>query len=157
MTSAVTRDQRGWEQRERIDVVDYELRRIPEVKVMQEAFEFRKDRPAHWLQRLCLWVLRKLGCFAHFETVRIERHYIGRKGSSFMDGIWKRKKLIWGSFDQEPTRLLLGTEDYEHLMQEVCTKGFGFQTEYYMGRVDRPEVMGLKVEVIPWMQGILLL
>lgn len=147
------------EQRESIDVIDFELRRIPEVKELKDSFELRKDRPAVWLQRLCLWVLRRLGCYAQHETVRIDRHYIGWKGNSFMERLWERKKLIWGSFDMEPTRLLIGAEDYARLMQEAYSKNsFEFSAQYMMGRAGRePEVMGLKVEVIPWMSGILLL
>jgi hypothetical protein len=146
------------EQRERIDVVDFEMRRIPEVKVMQEAFELNPRRPAVWLQRICIWILRKLGCYAHFETVRIDRHYIGRRGNNFMERLWDRRKLIHGSFNHEPTRLLIGAEDYARMMQEEYSKTpFSFNAEYVMGKNGRPQIMGLHVEVIPWMDGILLL
>lgn len=141
--------------REIIDVI--ELRPVPKVVELKEAFEFRKDRPAHWLQRLCLWTLRKLGCFACTETVTIERHNIGRHGKNFMDRLWERREAVWGFFEDAPTRLLIGAQDYSELMKEACTSGFSFDGRYYMGRGGKPEVYGMKVEVIPHMRGMLLL
>jgi hypothetical protein len=146
-------------QREVIDVL--ELTPVPEVVELKEAFELRKDRPAIWLQRLCLWVLRKLGCFACTESVRIERHDIGRTGEKFMERLWARREAMWGSFTRgltpEPKRLLIGAKDYQEMMGEVCTNRFTFDANYYMGRDGKPEVMGLKVEVVPHMRGMLLL
>lgn len=139
--------------REVIDV--YELRSIPKVVELKDAFELREDRPAVWLQRACLWVLKKLGCYAHKETISVERHVVGKHGKKFMERLWARKKAIWGDFEMEPTRLLLGAADYQELMQEACTGGFSFDARWFQGR-DR-EVMGLKVEVIPHMRGMLLL
>ena len=145
--------------REVIDVL--ELQPVSQVVELKDAFEFRTDRPAVWLQRLCLWVLRRLGCFACKETVTIERHEIGRHGEKFMERLWVRRKAIWGSFERgltdEPKRLLIGAGDYQELMDEVTTNRFSFDAHYYMGRGGRPEVMGLKVEVIPHMRGMLLL
>jgi hypothetical protein len=138
--------------REVIDV--YELRSIPTVVALKDAFELREDRPARWLQRVCLWVLKKLGCYANKETVAIERHAVGWHGEKFMERLWARKKAIWGDFEMEPTRLLLGAADYEEMMKEVCTGGFSFNAEWYRGN---REVMGLKVEVVPHMRGMLLL
>jgi hypothetical protein len=141
--------------REIIDVL--ELRPVPKVVELKDAFELREDRPAIWLQRVCLWVLRKLGCFACKETVTIERHEIGRHGDKFMERLWARREAVWGDFNREPTKLLLGAADYQELMKESCTAGFSFDARYYLGRNGRPEVMGLKIEVIPHMRGMLLL
>lgn len=141
--------------REVIDVI--ELRPVPKLVELKDAFELRKDRPAIWLQRACLWVLRKLGCFACKETITIERHEIGRHGKKFMDRLWDRREAVWGFFEDEPTRLLIGAKDYQELMHEVCTSGFQFDGRYYMGRNGKPEVFGMKIEVIPHMRGMLLL
>lgn len=142
--------------REVIDVI--ELRPMPKVIELKDAFELREDRPAVWLQRICLWTLRKLGCFACKETVTIERHVIGKNGKTFMDRLWTRRTaLLRNELNREPTRLLLGAKDYEELMGEVCTQGFSFASNYNMGRNGRPEIMGLTVEVIPHMSGLLFL
>src|ERR1700760_835201 len=142
--------------REYVDVV--ELRRISEVKVLQDTFELRPERPAVWLQRVCLWVLRKLGCFASTDVIRYERHHIGKNGERFMQRLLKAKNAIQGSLEMKPTRLLIGSEQYAELMEEMVSKApFAFDSQYYIGGYDRPTVIGLRVEVIPWMRGILLL
>jgi len=141
--------------REVIDVI--ELRPVPKVIELKDAFELRLDRPAIWLQRACLWVLKRLKCYAHKETVTIERHAVGVKGGNFMEKLWARKEAVWGDFNREPTKLLIGAADYQELMHEACTAGFSFEAQYYLGRNGRREVMGLTVEVIPYMRGMLLL
>jgi len=142
--------------REQIDVVA--LRRIPGVREINDTFAFRADRPAPWLQRACLWILRKLGCWACVDTASIERHYIGKNGRAFMERLWERRVAIQGSFDFDPTRLLIGAQEYAELMNEpVSNTGFQFGAEWRRGSKHGPIVMGLEVEVIPWMSGMLLL
>jgi hypothetical protein len=146
------------DQREVIQVIAYE--RLKEVTEIKTAFEFSPHRPAKWLQRLCLWTLAKLGCYASLETVKIERHHIGEKGERFMSAILRQRENLIGNFDREPKRLLIGNETYAQLMGEpVFDTGFSFVAEYYMGNGPgrRPTVCGLTVEVIPWMRGMLVM
>jgi hypothetical protein len=144
------------EQRPYVDVA--EVRRIAEVKEIKDAFQFRDDRPGAWLQRLCLWILRRLGCFACVDTVRVERHYFGERGQRFMDRLWERRLAICGAFEMEPSRLLVGPEEYADMMSEPVSGGaFGFDAEYHVNGRYGPTVHGLHVEVIPWMRGMLLL
>ncbi len=139
-----------------IDVI--ELRRISQVKELKDAFELRTDRPAVWLQRLCFWVLRKLGCYAHLDTVRVERHDIGKHGDSFMSRLLARRNAVMGSFEREPTKLLIGSAEYAELMEEAISNSpFNFDARYMKGDIRNPTVYGLKVEVIPYMRGMLLL
>ena len=141
-----------------VDVI--ELRRVPKIVPLSDAFEFRKDRPAHWLQRICLWTLRKLGCYSSKEVVEVTRHEIGRRGQTFINRLLKAKALIWGEFEREPQTLLIGAEQYAELMNEVASNAmFSFIAEYYVGNgtCRPPTVVGLTVKVIPWMRGILLL
>lgn len=138
-----------------IDVI--ELRPIPQIKEIKDAFELRKDRPAIWLQRACIWVLRKLGCFACTEYIEYQRHEIGRNGRTFMERLMEQRDAIYGTFNRDPTRLLIGAEQYAEIMREkASTAYFDFDAEYMKdGRY--PRIMGLHVEVIPWMRGIVLL
>ena len=142
------------DERPYIDVI--ELRHVREIKEFKEAFQLRKDRPAMWLQRACLWVLRKLGCYAELETIKVERHEIGRYGDSFMQRLLARRNAVYGSFEREPKKLLIGSAEYAELMKEaVSNSPFQFEARYFKG-ADQT-VYGLKVEVIPYMRGMLLL
>lgn len=144
--------------REYIDVV--EVRRISEVVELPDVYQLRGDRPLVWLQRVCIWILGKLGCQTSTEVSRIERHHIGRNGQAFMSQLARRKVAILGSFDFEPTRLLIGPSEWEELMGEIGpTTAFEFDAEWYKKSPSHTGycVMGLHVEVIPWMRGMLLL
>lgn len=141
-----------------IDVA--EMRRITDVRELTDTYQLRTDRPLVWLQRVCLWMLRRLGCFVSVNDIRIERHVFGKKGRTFMERLWERRMSILGTFDMQPTRLLIGPEEYAEIMHEaVSTASFGFDAEYGVGNgpLRQPTVMGLRVEVIPWMRGMLLL
>jgi hypothetical protein len=141
--------------RDTIEVIRQE--RITTVVEIKEAFEFRKDRPAHWLQKLCIWTLRKLGAFHHSEVVTFERHVIGKKGRRFMERLFEQRCNLRDAFNREPTRLLIGADDYAELMQEATREYFHFDAEYMRGGERYPKVCGLRVEVIPWMRGVLVM
>ena len=118
----------------------------------KEAFQLRTDRPAPWLQKACFWVLRRLRAFYIGETVTIERHAID--GRTFMDRLFKQREGIDSYFNMRPSRLLIGAEDYAELMREVvASQAFSFRAEYGYGR----EILGMTVEVIPWMRGVLVM
>jgi hypothetical protein len=140
--------------REVIDVIRHE--RVSSFVEVKEAFEFREDRPAHWLQKLCVWTLRKLGAFHHSEVVTIERHVIGKNGRRFIDRLFEQMRNLRDAFDREPSRLLIGADDYAELMQEATREYFSFDAEYMRGG-RHPKVCGLRVEVIPWMRGVLVM
>lgn len=137
------------------------LERLESVEELKDAFELREDRPALWLQRICLYVLRKLGCFACTKTFSVERHHVGKNGKRFMDALWDQRRNVYDYLDREPSRLLIGSQDFDELMQsrELSQEYFGFHAQYNVGNDARrsPTIMGLEVEVVPWMRGILVM
>ena len=128
-----------------------------------ESFEFRKDRPAHWLQKLCLFTLRKLKAFHFGKTLSVERHAIDAKG--FLDRLWKQNGDLHSYFNMKPSILLIGSEDYAELMQDkIANQHFSFAAEYWVQERKtrlwgphevhhRPTVLGMTVHVVPWMRG----
>src|SRR3990172_5772277 len=103
--------------REVIEVIRQE--RLSAVVEIKEAFEFRKDRPAHWLQKLCIWTLRNLGAFHRGEVVTIESHVIGKNGRNFISRLSEQMHNLQDAFNREPSRLLIGADDYAELMHEA--------------------------------------
>ncbi len=122
-----------------------------------ESFEFRKDRPAHWLQKTCLFILRKLKAFHFGKTVSVERLEIDTK--DFMERLWKQKSELHNYFNMRPTVLLIGSEDYAELMQsKTINQAVSFQVEYRFSSRNREEniksmILGMTVHVVPWMRG----
>ena len=122
-----------------------------------ESFEFRKDRPAHWLQKLCLFTLRKLKAFHFGKALSVERHTIDAK--SFMERLWKQRTELHSYFNMRPTVLLIGAEDYAEMMQDkLVNQSMSFQAEYLFSSRNREGhtksmVLNMTVHVIPWMRG----
>jgi hypothetical protein len=119
---------------------------------IKDAYEFRQDRPARWLQRLCLWVLRKLGAFYQRDMVTVQRHVL--KPKTFMDRLFKQREEIASLLNREPKVMLIGADDYFELMNEPAIhQEFSFTAQY--GK--RREILGMEVRVIPWMRGVLVM
>ena len=122
-----------------------------------DAYTFRKDRPWHWLQKLCLFTLRKLKAFHFGKTLSVERHEIDPK--NFMERLWKQKTELHSYFDMRPTVLLIGAEDYAEMMQDkLVNQSMSFQAEYRFSSRNREGhtksmVLNMTVHVIPWMRG----
>lgn len=111
------------------------------------------------LQKLCFWILRKIGAF-YVEPVKhneITRHVVDIP--SFMDRIINQRQILRNFWDMTPRRLLIGSEDYEELMcSEEVKHRFQFYGEYWVpGESGNPKIMGLTIDVIPWMRGILVM
>lgn len=117
-----------------------------------ESYQLRRDRPLPWLQMAALWLLKKLGAYRIGELVTVERHTID--APTFMDRVFAQRAELQKSFNVCPSRLLIGSEDYAEMMQETAAnQAFSFSAKYGYNR----EIMGLKVEVIPWMRGMLVM
>lgn len=116
------------------------------------AFQFRTDRPYPWLQKICFFVLRKLRAFYYAEKVTIERHVID--STTFMERLFKQREEMAKSFNIIPSKLLIGADDYAEMMHEVATtQMFSFNAQFLFNK----EIIGLTVEVIPWMRGCLVM
>lgn len=127
----------------------------------QDVYQLRADRKHVWLQKLCFRILNKLG--ANWIEDRTEVNYVQIDSSKFMRNIFTQIKEIQSEFQHKPKTILIGSEDYHKLMDDKDFHAmFRFEAEYhtsrrtqfgeYVGTVD-----GLSVQVIPWMQGILVL
>jgi len=75
------------------------LERIDTVTKALDRYEFRVDRSAHWLQRLCFWILGKLGAYADLHTVTIERHVIGKHGDTFAKRLLEQHQSLQNEFN----------------------------------------------------------
>lgn len=118
------------------------------------AFTIRDDRPHLWLQKACCWVLGKLGAYRQDTQKKIEYRTID--AASFMVRIAKQRSAVFELLNREPKELLIGAEDYAELMHEASTHvPFSFRASYAVGERGVAQIMGLKVRVIPWMRGVL--
>lgn len=120
------------------------------------AFAVREDRPHVWLQKVCCWVLRKLGAYRIDTQTKIEYRTID--ADTFMDRIAEQRASVFELLNCQPKELLIGAQDYAELMHEADIPfPFSFSASYAVGERGVAQIMGLKVRVIPWMRGVLVL
>ena len=118
------------------------------------AFAIREDRPHLWLQKVCCWVLGRLGAYRRDTQTKIEYRVID--ADSFITRIAKQRESVFELTNREPRELLIGAQDYAELMHEtVSTQMFSFDAAYMRDERGDRTVMGLRVRVIPWMRGVL--
>ncbi len=127
-----------------------------------DAFEFRKDRGWHWLQRSCFWVLGKIGAYQQktFEVFRrtpqenndLLKSLLGQEGQ------WLR--LI---NERADCRIFMGPDDQMDLMRlcefrEMRPTSFRGRIETRQRRGDYTESCwhDIPITVVPWMKGAIL-
>jgi hypothetical protein len=94
-----------------------------------------------------------LGGQCPFDSVKVVR--VPVNGKDFMDALWKQRRALVESFRREPTKILMGGEDYEALMRSPAVRqSFVVNAEFHYGK---REIYGLTVTVIPWMRGTLVM
>ena len=117
-------------------------------------FAVREDRPYLWLQKACCWVLGKLGAYRVDTQTKIEYRTID--ADNFMTRIAKQHESVFELLNRKPKKLLIGAQDYAELMPETTVHyPFAFNASYEIGERGVARIMGLEVQVIPWMRGVL--
>lgn len=112
-----------------------------------DRFEFREERRFHWLQRLLLWGLAKLGCNSWGENLTV----LTFRPGNVLEAIRRQRRaaLEWGEY--EPLELVIGADDFRDLMD---TPEYRYSFTFDVGpKRDRPVFMGMRVRVVPWIKG----
>ena len=118
------------------------------------AFAVREDRPHLWLQKVCCWVLGKLGAYRRDTQTKIE--YRPKDADSVITRIAEQHESVFALMNRRPKKLLIGAQDYAELMRETSVHyPFTFNASYEIGERGVARIMGLEVQVIPWMRGVL--
>lgn len=108
--------------------------------------------PPKWHDSPRWWLVKKLGGVNPHETAKVVR--IPIDGKTFMDKLYKQRRVLFKQFNRHPKELLVGAEEYEEMMDcPAIRQSFSFAAEYAFGQT----IMGLNVRVIPWMRGILVM
>lgn len=124
--------------------------RFTEPMVAVDSFQFRKDKKWHWLQRVCIYLLTKIGAFRQYDEERIE--HVTFDDLPFIENILRHKWNVEDVFDIELDRIIIGGKDFEKLLASPDIKQY-FQ--FQAGKQSR--FLDLAVEVVPWMNGIVVL
>lgn len=139
-----------------VQIVEHE-----EIRIRPDTFEFREDLKHHWLQRACLWVLRKLKCHARLaETVRVRS--VSPDIQPIIEHVSMQRYQLIDQFDHvsrydEELHLLIGEREWCEIMKQAdLMRGpVSYPGQLFIGggRFGRGRWMGMTVHVLPWMQG----
>lgn len=120
-----------------------------------DTFKFRADKKHHWLQKACLNILQRIGCNATETTVKIERLDIQPK--TLIEKLIRDKEQHLNFCRWEPERVCMGPKEFNELTGERFSSNYSLTmrvpVEFYQD--GRPKVLGLRITVIPWMEGML--
>ena len=121
--------------------------------LIPNAFRYNDNKGYKWVQRLCCWIMKKIGADYYDEKAA----YLTKTSfntQDFIGKIFQQKGDIQQYFNRKPKQLLIGDEDFRELMGTPEIRDMlSFHTSYNYDR----EICGLKVTIIPWMKGILVL
>lgn len=138
-------------------------------KMSPDVFEFRKDQGWHWLQRLCFWVLRKIGAqqLATMETVTYGPFERNDKLSETIFQLVEQT-IGWPDFDESEWQLVMGRDTYRTLISDKeLAHAFGFLYPIEVRSPSPPrfgafeqytrgQVHGIDITVLPWVDGFAL-
>jgi hypothetical protein len=127
------------------------------IRAYHSAYKLRTDKPHVWLQRVCCWVLNKLGAHHFEEDISYTVH--GVNADTFMERIFKSQHLVHEFVGRPGAVLLIGAEDYRYLMASPeIRSSFSFTGQYRASRGGgMPRLFGLRVHVLPYLRGLAVL
>lgn len=123
---------------------------------LDSAYQFRKDKKHHWLQKICIFILNKLGAKKMISDNIITRYEV--KPQKFLDQLLDQKYYIIKQLNMTPKELLIGSEEFAKIMREEDQfRYFTMKLDYRYGTHESIFVSDLKVTVIPYMKGMILI
>jgi hypothetical protein len=142
-----------------VQVVQYQsdIKYVP----LEDQFKLCTERGHVWLQRMAIWVLRRLGCNA--ITIRVEATRVTVNTDHFMSNLIAQDRELVSMYHQRGDRLLLGNEEFHKLVNcdILNNHPISFEAAYrHTVREGNEYSIGgfkMKVTVIPWMKGMLVL
>lgn len=135
------------------------LHQIPTVAV--GAYKFDPKKKWVWVQRVCFYLLEKIQCTYSYNVPREVVSTFHVDGKTIAERLYKQRSEFYRHHGKEPQQVFMGSGDYHTMMGEVDSMtGFSvnlhdaYRTSYGQGYA---EIHGLKLTVIPTMEGILVL
>lgn len=77
---------------------------------------------------------------------------------NFIRTLQEQQRELFCHYDITPTQVLIGAQDYQHMMGSPdIHQLMKFDAKYTILENGEMKIMGLKVNVVPWMRGILVM
>lgn len=121
------------------------------------AYEFRKDRGWHWVQRACFFLLKKIGAHQMMSVTTVE--YGPLQGSQkLMDAVFKAvdHAVGWERYDPDKLVIVMGRKEF---MELVCDRdisqamGWTLDMDICTRTPYARRIIGVPIAEVPWMEG----
>lgn len=120
---------------------------------LPDSFQLRRDRGWVWVQKIAIWILRKLGCYAVQKELKLTRHVVNT--DSLIEALYKQQGEMFKCYHYRGERLLIGPEEFRELTGEDLKYPTSMRLSYNWQEGAEATVCGLKVTIVPWMKGLL--
>lgn len=127
------------------------LRRTLSYRVRNDVFCFKEHAGWGWLQRLCFFVLRKIGAFYVEETMAVRT--ITLDYADVCERLYQRHLSLLRDYNVHAATLLIGADDFAEMMQTPAVERL---ITFSLKGVDL-RWNGLKIVIVPWMKGCVML
>lgn len=122
---------------------------------LPDAYAVRKDRPCRWLQRLCVWILRKLGAKAIRK--RAETRWITVPIRPLLDAVDRQLRDLF-LLNKRPDRIIMGRDAFQELTGDMLRAPHPFLFDApCQATGGRARIAGVRVQVVPWLRGCVVL
>jgi hypothetical protein len=128
----------------------------------RDKYQYNPNGKAPWLQRLCFRVLDKLQAHAEFQEIKIMRTRLDL--DKLVDALMRNKIDVERIYNKRAKYLVIGgdkwlalTNDTAHNLQ-MFTVPYDFNARVGFNSTPTPKMFaGLKVIVVPWVDGLFVL
>ena len=127
-------------------------------------FAFQQSKKHHWLQKLAIWVLTKLQCYANVKENYLETYTIDKE--KIVQLIMSQVRGVHMFYGMPPLQILIGSKTYHEFMGEQdsmsmlrnidCSGYYKFSEQNSNGDV-RTQILGIDVTIVPTMDGVIVL
>lgn len=117
---------------------------------LKHAYEFRRDLRYRWVQKICFWVLQKIGAYCQEDTVDVTYHDINT--TDVLERLYRNIDIAYEYNHVDPEHIIMGSQDFHELMG-IPGSHSHFQFDAQYGRSKR--LLGIRVHVVPWIRGMI--
>ena len=128
---------------------------VSEVVQHEDVYEFRRDRKWQWLQRLCFWVLGKIGAFRQ-DTMAVY-NYGPTDPKPLKEAVFAQIENVveFERFDSDELVVLIGRPQFKELVSNremyQCL-GWGMTLDVRDAYSKR--IYTIPIAAVPWLDGI---
>jgi|SRR5579864_343354 len=125
------------------------------------AYDIKFTKRWRWIEEICLRFLRKTGCASsHFDREQVVKSVCIPADKAAIDIILLAEGQL-RTVGERPNRIVIGRKQFEEIVSSempLLCRNFSFEINITQSsRYTRMTRFGVPVDVIPWMDGVLVI